>query len=555
MPHTTGPKIRLLYCKKSENDPKDHYILRSTNRCFPITEPAMFPPLVAEHFEATAYNVCMHEYAAPCNYHSDCRLDMNNRTSIKIMTPHAPKNEILLKRKCAPSRGFVSNLETILVFLVDVLLDLILWRLCGLPEFRLTRGARIERSRERKEGQILALQPSHKIVQHGVEFDVFTIDSTTNREFMHSPQFKNGSVVYTFYRSKTLASSVRPLKLNPEGFCEWKRHENVNPDFEWPDEARYVTPNKIDCMEIVWPQRSTGTNSVDPEGFYFSILPDTEPLNGALKRCKKWPVVTAKSLKSEPPSGRNGVYISRTDETQDRFHVLRCSSVVPTFADDTIMNFATRVLNPLAMQLFCSASTARVPNFNHCFVQEYLVDEDKEGKVGSISPHSDKTMDMPLGYYLAFYTTYEEGDISAVGPEGLSMLVFKHKMDAGRTVAFVCANSSLLVVDSSWNRNWVHSTAPINPFRARTRISAVFRESVSQRFVKDGKVYIDTLQTDAKNKTSQFVFSSRLELCKPGDGVFENIQTLYREQNKYTTEPDYTPFLSYTENPFDLQHW
>lgn len=547
------------------NEITGRWLLRSTNAAFPVTDQDYFPEFVKHIFNKSNHNVCMLEKFRPCKEHSDCSIDLDKKATIDIYV----QSDDVRRESPSSSRRRENELQM----------------------------------RIKKSGDIV-LWPKTEITYENVKLDLFVVSYQENLDYLHRPVFIRDSLVFTFYTSnnwKSYDQLSHQLILNSQEFFKIKHDENSNRydvhaasavDDKEDMMMMMYTSNPFDLVQTIMPQKDERVHEMTAKKFsyVFSLINnddkgEDDAFFKALEDVPKTPIVTSFS-NPDAISRRLGTYVSKMsreeidNEKINVCYLIRCSTLAPTVYDDDVMSFTKRL--DAHVKKYFNRKDEEI--FNHALVQTYIKEENNTSTaVGTISWHSDKTMDMPSKeFFMAFFSGYS-GIIDCFKVEqqkspfedacrmiyllnAISLLIFREKSNekeykkfyskatnriercAGvRQYAFVCLPKSALIVTDKWNSLYEHTTMTINPRLSLVRTSAVFRQAIACRYRRrQGEPYL------LFNKETRE--SKHLSKCEQNDKIYSLFQKFYKDENNMQTRPKYSPHLFwFTENFYDLE--
>lgn len=258
---------------------------------------------------------------------------------------------------------------------------------------------------------------------------------------------------------------------------------------------------------------------------------------------------------------RSGIYLTPVEADGDDLHfrLLRCSTNLsgPTEGFRATDWLIVDALNREAACLF--ENQARL---NHVLAQIYhntpAGDARKQSKA-KISPHADKTKDMPVNGIMAFCTFYDQldklrplekdaFDRGYKNVSGLTKLHFRLKHpDAARPEEGLPAEfsvtlypSSVFFMPLSTNRLYTHEirSSTLDAERLPTRMGYVVRCSNREAVHKDGQTYL-------KNG------GDLVALAPPTPEGMSHLRSLYAEENRSSAFIDYGEELLFSMNEGD----
>lgn len=178
-------------------------------------------------------------------------------------------------------------------------------------------------------------------------------------------------------------------------------------------------------------------------------------------------------------SKRKGVYITKVNQENKTFHLLRCSTNLSGPSedcydfDDIIIN----KVNELIKQEFPECE-----NSNHVLAQVYY-------ERSKIKSHSDKTKDMPKNSTIAFCSFYKDINHSSNrNPDDVAKIRFKHKI-TNEKIDYILYQGSVLIIDLEVNALYTHEIIP--PVNDVVRLGYVVRSSNVLASYDDNNVYLD----------------------------------------------------------------
>lgn len=209
---------------------------------------------------------------------------------------------------------------------------------------------------------------------------------------------------------------------------------------------------------------------------------------------------------------RKGIYLSHVKEIEKdklQFHLLRCSSNLdgPT---DQFRTTDCEIINQV--QKVCDDYFSEKPNLNHVLAQVYYNNEKKKAK---ISPHADKTKDMPSNGVIAFCTFYQFNDDNAkntidnddpfdINYKNTTSVLTKMRFRLKKSVEINNEHlikeftiplypNSVFIIPLSTNRLYTHEIRPsiLSPDKLPTRLGYVIRCSKTQALYENNQTYIE----------------------------------------------------------------
>jgi len=260
---------------------------------------------------------------------------------------------------------------------------------------------------------------------------------------------------------------------------------------------------------------------------------------------------------------RTGIYLTpvRREGEALHFRLLRCSTNLsgPTESFRATDRHIVDALNQEAALIFQGAAP-----LNHVLAQIYHntpADAEKKQAKARISPHADKTKDMPANGIMAFCTFYEHLDARHPLPDdpfdegngrksGLTRLRFRLKEGVpeetagGLPTQFTVSlyPNSVFFMPLSTNRLYVHEIVPSERDAAQlpTRLGYVVRCSKTEAVHEGGRTFL-------------VAGGERLELEAPTPEGMRELRRLYAEENKTHAHVDYGDQFRFSMNEGDYR--
>ncbi len=258
---------------------------------------------------------------------------------------------------------------------------------------------------------------------------------------------------------------------------------------------------------------------------------------------------------------RSGIYLTPVRQEGEALHfrLLRCSTNLsgPTENFRATDRHIVDALNQEAALVFDSAAP-----MNHVLAQIYPntpADAERKQAKAKISPHADKTKDMPGDGVMAFCTFYEHAerlrplpddpfDLGHGRTSGLTRLRFRLKegtptggaLPAQFTVTLY--PGSVFFMPLSTNRSYVHEIVPseLDAARLPTRLGYVARCSSAEAVHKDGRTFLA-------------IGGGLVALEAPTPEGMQELRRLYAEENRSRDPVDYGDTLRFSMNEGDYR--
>lgn len=259
---------------------------------------------------------------------------------------------------------------------------------------------------------------------------------------------------------------------------------------------------------------------------------------------------------------RKGVFLTPVTETPTgdlTFHLMRCSTNIngPT---ENFKSIDHEILKRIKHLLSVDTELKMYDwnALNHVLAQIYCNTSD--GAKAAISPHSDKTNDMPIhGGLIVFCTFYKglnklisqgkirktsDGDFvcKMSGVSVLTKLRFRSKQACDSSVDVVLKPNSMLSISLLMNCFYTHeivpSEAPISSLPVR--IGYVVRCSTQEAIFRKGRVCLPSADGEFER------------LRRPTWHQLQRLKKLYLEQNRSVNFPDYSSVKGVSVNEGDF---
>lgn len=258
---------------------------------------------------------------------------------------------------------------------------------------------------------------------------------------------------------------------------------------------------------------------------------------------------------------RRGIYLTPVRREGDalRFRLLRCSTNLsgPTENFRATDRHIVDALNQEASLVFDGAAP-----LNHVLAQIYHntpADAERKQAKARISPHADKTKDMPGDGVMAFCTFYE--DLERLRPmsedpfdlghgrvSGLTRLRFRLKESSSGDRALPASFTltlypgSVFFMPLSTNRLYVHEIVPseLDAARLPTRLGYVARCSNAEAVHRDGQTFLA-------------VDGALQALEAPTPEGMDELRRLYAEENRQSGVIDYGDSIRFSMNEGDYR--
>jgi hypothetical protein len=173
------------------------------------------------------------------------------------------------------------------------------------------------------------------------------------------------------------------------------------------------------------------------------------------------------------PAFRTGVYLSRVSQSNDEYHLLRCSTNLkgPT---ENFSKVDEEIIGTVQSRV--SDVIANSSLLNHVLAQVY---HNQDKKKARISRHSDKTKDMPDNGIIVFCTFYDDHKIDPppkLTPYTTLRFRIKFPMN-GKPPGFdvILNPGSVFVIPLETNRLYTHEIVPSALVKVPTRLGYVIR--------------------------------------------------------------------------------
>ena len=256
---------------------------------------------------------------------------------------------------------------------------------------------------------------------------------------------------------------------------------------------------------------------------------------------------------------RTGIYLTPVRQVGNALHfrLLRCSTNLsgPTENFRATDRHIVDALNQEAALVFGGAAP-----LNHVLAQLYPnapADATTKQTKAKISPHADKTKDMPEDGVMAFCTFYDRLDHLQPPPgdpfdrcrctiSGLTRLRFRRKEGAPEELpaqfAITLYPGSVFFMPLSTNRLYTHEIQPseLHASLLPTRLGYVVRCSDTEAIHEDGRTFLATPDGKAA-------------LEAPTDEGMAELRRLYAEENKSTHPIVYGRHLRFSMNAGDYR--
>jgi len=260
---------------------------------------------------------------------------------------------------------------------------------------------------------------------------------------------------------------------------------------------------------------------------------------------------------------RTGIYLTPVRQEGDelRFRLLRCSTNLsgPTESFRATDRHIVDALNQEAALIFRDAAP-----LNHVLAQLYRntpADAENKQAKARISPHADKTKDMPQNGIMAFCSFYAHRDERRPLPDdpfgqgngrssGLTRLRFRLKDAAQEGIAgalpaqltITLYPNSVFFMPLSTNRLYMHEILPSEQDAAQlpTRLGYVVRCSKTEAVHRDGRTF---LVSDGE----------LVALEAPTPAGMSELRRLYAEENKTQAHIDYGDQFRFSMNEGDYR--
>lgn len=311
-----------------------------------------------------------------------------------------------------------------------------------------------------------------------------------------------------------------------------------------------------------WPLVGLGQVPVRVHGFGVHYRRFFDPAGGHFHRiCSEHEFQSLTESTKPGKAHRTGIYLTpvRREGDRLRFRLLRCSTNLsgPTENFRATDQHIVDALNQEASLVFDGAAP-----LNHVLAQIYhntaAAPGHKEVKA-RISPHADKTKDMPANGLIAFCTFYDHlerlhplpddpFDLGQGQISGLTCLRFRLKekwpaeapLPAEFTVKLY--PGSVFFIPLSTNRLYVHEIVPpeLNAARLPTRLGYVVRCSNTEAVHKDERTF---LESDGK----------LVPLEAPTPGGMSELRWLYAKENRSRARVHYGDRFHFSMNEGDYR--
>ncbi|MFO0606991.1 MAG: hypothetical protein U0324_27715 [Polyangiales bacterium] len=312
-----------------------------------------------------------------------------------------------------------------------------------------------------------------------------------------------------------------------------------------------------------WPLVDVGRVPVRVHGVGVYYRRFFDPAGGHFRRvCAEHALQSLTESTKPAKAHRTGIYLTPVRREGDALHfrLLRCSTNLagPTENFRATDRHAVDALNQEAALVFEGAAP-----LNHVLAQAYHntpADAEHRQAKARISPHADKTKDMPRDGVMAFCTFYDRLDGLRPMPDdpfdlghgrtsGLTRLRFRRKEGAPEGAALPAQFTltlypgSVFFMPLSTNRFYVHEIVPseLDAARLPTRLGYVVRCSDAEAVHRDGRTFL--VADDG----------SLAPLEAPTPEGMNELRRLYAEENRSCGFVDYGDSIRFSMNEGDYR--